>query len=59
MSLDMNKARELFDDSTDFTVGIEEEFQILDPESLELVQRFTELYEAAQAEPDLAHSAAG
>ena len=36
--LDMNRAREVFEDSEDFTVGIEEEFQILDPETLDLVQ---------------------
>jgi carboxylate-amine ligase len=59
MSLDMPKARELFESSTDFTVGLEEEFQILDPESLELVQRFPELYDAAQADEDLAASVAG
>ncbi|HUO70873.1 MAG TPA: YbdK family carboxylate-amine ligase, partial [Solirubrobacteraceae bacterium] len=59
MSLDLNHAQELFAESVDFTVGIEEEFQILDPESLELVQRFDELYQAAQADPDLAQSAAG
>lgn len=59
MSLDLVKALELFESSTDFTVGLEEEFQIIDPESLELTQRFTELYEAAQADEDLAASAAG
>jgi len=36
-----------FDSSEDLTVGIEEEFQILDPESLELTNRFEELYQAA------------
>ena len=59
MSLDLVKALELFESSTDFTVGLEEEFQIIDSESLELTQRFTELYEAAQADEDLAASAAG
>ncbi len=49
MSLDMVKARELFEQSTDFTVGIEEEFQILDPDSLELTQRFEQLQGAAVA----------
>ena len=29
--LDMARAREVFEASQDFTVGIEEEFQILDP----------------------------
>ncbi|MFY9470223.1 MAG: YbdK family carboxylate-amine ligase, partial [Solirubrobacterales bacterium] len=59
MSLDLNKARELFDQSADFTVGIEEEFQILDPESLELVARFEDLHAAAIEEPDLAEAVAG
>src|SRR6059058_2778552 len=38
--LDMASAREAFEGSTDFTVGIEEEFQILDPDTLALSQRF-------------------
>ncbi len=60
MSLDMVKARELFEQSTDFTVGIEEEFQILDSESLELTQRFEELRDAAVASgTELGTSVAG
>jgi len=47
--LDMDRAREVFDGSEDFTIGIEEEFQILDPETLDLVQRFEELRDAAEA----------
>ena len=31
--LDMARAREVFEASEDFTVGIEEEFAILDPET--------------------------
>jgi carboxylate-amine ligase len=57
--LDMVRAREAFEASTDFTVGIEEEFQILDPETLELVQRFEELHEAACADPGIGDRAAG
>src|SRR3954466_13370434 len=57
--LDMVRAREVFEASTDFTVGIEEEFQILDPESLDLVQRFEELYEAAQRDEGIGDRAAG
>ena len=57
--LDMNRAREVFEDSEDFTIGIEEEFQILDPQTLDLVQRFEELEEAAHADPPLAQSIAG
>lgn len=59
MSLDMVKAREIFEVSTDFTVGIEEEFQILDADSLELSQRFEELQAAAGEDSELATSVAG
>lgn len=59
MSLDLVKARELFEQSTDFTVGLEEEFQIVDAQSLELTQRFVELQTAAQSDDDLAASVAG
>ncbi len=59
MSLDLNKAYELFAESTDFTVGIEEEFQILDPASLELVAEFEPMAEAAASIDGLASSVAG
>src|SRR5919201_5260016 len=35
--------REEFDAGTDFTVAVEEEFALLDPETLELTNRFEEL----------------
>jgi glutamate---cysteine ligase / carboxylate-amine ligase len=57
--LDMARAREAFENSQDFTVGIEEEFQILDPETLVLVQRFEELYNAARADERIGDRAAG
>jgi carboxylate-amine ligase len=57
--LDMARAREAFESSTDFTVGLEEEFGILDPEGRGLVQRFDELRDAAQADERLAQSVAG
>jgi carboxylate-amine ligase len=44
-------AREGFESSTDFTVAVEEEFAILDPETLELVNRFEELQAAAEGTP--------
>ena len=47
--LDMTLAREAFDASQDFTVGLEEEFGILDPDTLELDHRYEELHEAAKA----------
>ena len=59
MTIDLNSARERFDASTDFTVGLEEEFSILDPTTLDLVQRFEDLRDAAAADPVLADSIAG
>src|SRR5215204_606259 len=40
-------AREAFDGGRDFTVAVEEEFALLDPETLSLVNRFEELKAAA------------
>jgi carboxylate-amine ligase len=57
--LDMARVHEAFEASTDFTVGIEEEFAILDPETLSLDQRFDELEAAASVDPVLAESVAG
>ncbi len=53
----LDGVRERFAASTDFTVGIEEEFQLLDPDSMALVQRFADVYEAAP--PDLRAHLAG
>jgi glutamate---cysteine ligase / carboxylate-amine ligase len=57
--LDMARVHEAFEASTDFTVGIEEEFAILDPETLALDQRFEELKDAAASDPVLSESVAG
>src|SRR5829696_2588105 len=57
--IDLATARETFEASTDGTVGIEEEFALLDPDTLELVPRFETLRDAAQADPVLAESIAG
>src|ERR1700758_3879437 len=49
-------AREGFEGGTDFTVAVEEEFALLDPETLLLVNRFEELQASARGtdrEPDL------
>src|SRR5438876_3207680 len=49
-------AREGFESTTDFTVAVEEEFALLDPETLELTNRFEELQAAAvgtELEPHL------
>jgi glutamate---cysteine ligase / carboxylate-amine ligase len=57
--LDVATAREVFEASTDFTVGLEEEFGIIEPETLSLDHRFEELRDAGSADPVLAESIAG
>jgi carboxylate-amine ligase len=60
MTLDADRAAEAFADATDFTVGIEEEFALLDAESLDMIARFEELRDAAVAEdPVLAEAITG
>src|SRR4029077_2082469 len=59
VSLDLELVRERFESSTDFTIGLEEEFAILDPATLELEHRFEDVYAACQADEVLAGSAAG
>ncbi len=55
----MDQAREIFEASQDFTVGIEEEFAIVDPESLELAHRYEDMFQAAQKDEVLSSSVAG
>jgi glutamate---cysteine ligase / carboxylate-amine ligase len=57
--LDMARTREVFEASTDFTLALEEEFQLLDPSSLGLTQRYTELRALTDADPVLADAVAG
>jgi carboxylate-amine ligase len=57
--MDAASAREVFEASEDFTVGLEEEFGILDPETHDLAQRFEELRDAAMRDEVLADSIAG
>jgi carboxylate-amine ligase len=59
LDLDLDTARAAFDASTDFTVGLEEEFALLHPTELGLVPRFGELSAAAAADPVLAESITG
>jgi carboxylate-amine ligase len=59
VTFDLDSARERFEASTDFTVGLEEEFALLDPATLELVPRFEELRAAAADDPVLSDSIAG
>jgi carboxylate-amine ligase len=54
--IDLATARATFDESTDFTVGLEEEFAILDPVTLDLVPRFEELRDAAATEDPALHA---
>jgi carboxylate-amine ligase len=44
----ITRARESFENATDFTVAVEEEFALLDPETLDLSNRFEEVQAAAR-----------
>ena len=59
MDLDIDTARAAFEASTDFTVGLEEEFAVLDPETLELVGHFERLRDAAADDRQLSSAIAG
>jgi carboxylate-amine ligase len=58
-SLDLDRAAETFAEAADFTVGIEEEFSILHPNTLDLVPRFEELRAAAEDDRLLSESITG
>mgnify|MGYP006276655185 FL=1 len=45
----LDEARAHFEHATDFTIGIEEEFQILDADTLRMTNRFEELRDACEA----------
>jgi carboxylate-amine ligase len=57
--IDLDNGYVRFEQATDFTVGLEEEFAILDPGHLGLAQRFEELRNGAQSDPFLADAIAG
>jgi carboxylate-amine ligase len=60
MTVDLDKAMQRFAQATDLTVGIEEEFALLEPATLDLVPRFEELRALArERDPLLADSIAG
>ena len=59
MTLDLDGARERFEESTDFTVGLEEEFAILDPATLELAHRYEDVKARCDEDEVLAEAAAG
>ena len=44
----IERARAQFEEATDFTVAVEEEFALLDPETLDLVNRFEEVQAASR-----------
>jgi carboxylate-amine ligase len=57
--LDLDRAREIFEESQDFTIGLEEEFAIVDPQTLELSHSYEELNGACQDDDLLRTAAAG
>jgi carboxylate-amine ligase len=57
--IDLVAARETFEASADLTVGIEEEFALVDPETMLLVPRFELLRDAGASDPVLGTSIAG
>jgi glutamate---cysteine ligase / carboxylate-amine ligase len=59
VEIDLDIARATFDASTDFTVGLEEEFALLDPRDLGMAPRFEALRDAAASDPLLSESIAG
>jgi glutamate---cysteine ligase / carboxylate-amine ligase len=58
-ALDLEAVRGTFEASTDFTVGIEEEFAIVDPAILDLEHRFEEMQAACLRDPELAPAVKG
>ncbi len=60
MPIDLDSTEEIFASSQDLTVGLEEEFAVLDPQTLDLVPRFEELRDAAaERDPVLAAAITG
>jgi carboxylate-amine ligase len=58
-TIDLNRGRLKFEQAEDLTVAIEEEFAIVDRESLDLAPRFADLRDAAQADEVLSDAVAG
>jgi glutamate---cysteine ligase / carboxylate-amine ligase len=58
-TIDLDRAAQTFEEATDFTVGVEEEFAILDPRTLDLIPRFEQLSAAAAADPCLREAVCG
>ncbi|HEY2141544.1 MAG TPA: YbdK family carboxylate-amine ligase [Solirubrobacteraceae bacterium] len=58
-SLDLDRAEETFAAAPEMTVGVEEEFAILHPRTLDLVPRFEELRDAARRDAVLSEGITG
>jgi carboxylate-amine ligase len=58
-SADLDRAEATFSEASDHTVGVEEEFSILDPRTLEMLPRFEALRDAAASDPVLREAVAG
>jgi len=58
-SLDLDRAADTFAQARDLTVGVEEEFSILDAQTLDMLPRFEQLRDAAGGDPVLAEHIAG
>src|SRR3954449_10874669 len=57
--MDLNAAREVFEASEDLTVGIEEEWALVDPLSLELVPKYEDMRLEADKDDVLAEAVSG
>jgi glutamate---cysteine ligase / carboxylate-amine ligase len=57
--LALEQARRQFEEADDFTIAVEEEFAILDPETLEMTGGFEQLAAAAAEHPGLEDMIAG
>ena len=57
--MDLAAARETFEASQDLTVGIEEEYALVHPETLELIPKFEELRDAGATDSVLATAISG
>jgi carboxylate-amine ligase len=57
--INLATARETFEASQDLTVGIEEEWALLDPDTLDLIPRFEQLRDAGASDPVLADAISG
>jgi carboxylate-amine ligase len=57
--VDLNRAVEVFAQSDDLTVGLEEEFALLALDSLDLIPAYERMHDAAQSDPLLRESVCG